>query len=235
MTRIDRAFYTVPWEEIYTEAVIQPLSSSTSDHCPLIIQPLAQVPTIPMFRFEAHWTEMHGYKECVHAAWNQPINQNFNAMLTLHIKLTRTAKALWRWSRQLIPHGKLAAAICREVILQLEGAQENRELSTEEKELKTLLKTRLLGLAAIERSRARQRSRITWIKKGDANTNYFHIIANNRKKKNYIQAMHLDSEVYTSQLTSRGWYLNTSLLTLAPPNQERSRLILLNWAGPPTT
>lgn len=158
MTRIDRAFCTVLWEEIYTQAVVQAISASTSDHCPLVIQPLAQVPTMPLFRFEAHWLEMPSYRECVQATWEKPVNHNPNAMLTLHIKLSRTAKALWAWSRNLIPHGKMAAAICREVIMQLDRAQEEQELSQEERQLKKLLKNRLLGLAAIERSRARQRS-----------------------------------------------------------------------------
>ena len=42
--------------------------------------------------------------------------------------------------------------------------------SIEELEFKKRLKLRILGLVAIEKSKLRQRSRITWIKKGDANT-----------------------------------------------------------------
>jgi hypothetical protein len=56
-------------------------------------------------------------------------------------------------------------AICREVIAQLQKAQENRILIDTERNLLQLLKMRLLGLAAIEKSRAKQKSRITWLKK----------------------------------------------------------------------
>jgi hypothetical protein len=63
--------------------------------------------------------------------------------------------ALSAWSRKLIPMGKMAYHICREVIGQLDIAQEHRALSVDEFELRKLLKNRLLGLAAIDRSRAR--------------------------------------------------------------------------------
>jgi hypothetical protein len=84
------------------------------------------------------------------------------------------------------------------VISLLELAQESRVLSSDELEVISLLKKRLLGLATIERSMARQRSRLTWIKKGDVNMKYFQIMANNRKQKNYIAALSNGAEVITS-------------------------------------
>jgi hypothetical protein len=76
----------------------------------------------------------------------------------LHIKLKRTAKALKSWSKYLIHHGKVALAICREVIKQLENEQESKQLSAAEINLIKLLRSRILGLVAIERCRAKKRS-----------------------------------------------------------------------------
>jgi hypothetical protein len=90
-------------------------------------------------------------------------------------------------------------AICREVIAQLQKAQENRILIDTERNLLQLLKMRLLGLAAIEKSRAKQKSRITWLKKGDANTKKFHIMANIRRNKNFIHALESEEGLATSQ------------------------------------
>jgi hypothetical protein len=71
--------------------------------------------------------------------------------------------------------------------------------SADEALLKHHLKSRILGLAAIEKSRARQRSRLTWIKKGDANTTYFHVMANVWKNKNHIVSLKNDTETVSSQ------------------------------------
>jgi hypothetical protein len=112
---------------------------------------LAGTPHPPTFKFESHWACMPGFTECVQQAWAKPVAATQNAMMTLHIKLARTSKALQAWAHSLMPQGKLAAAIYREVIAQLEAAQELRHLSEEENSLKKLLKHRILGLAAMER------------------------------------------------------------------------------------
>jgi hypothetical protein len=48
------------------------------------------------------------------------------------------------------------------------------------------LKLHCLGLASLERTIARLRSRILYLQEGDANTSFFHQQARYRKKKNFI-------------------------------------------------
>lgn len=122
LTRIDRIFSTMAWEEIYVDPMIHVHSSSISDHTPLQLLPQAPAPKFTRFRFESFWTQMTGYQECVSQQWNRPIGQAHNSLLNLHIKLNRTAAGLRRWSKSIIPQGKLAMAICREVIGQLDKA-----------------------------------------------------------------------------------------------------------------
>jgi len=50
-------------------------------------------------------------------------------------------------------------------------------------------------LAAIEKARIRQNSRLTNIRCGDANTKLFHIRASSRARKNYIQCLHNDNGI----------------------------------------
>jgi hypothetical protein len=60
-----------------------------------------------------------------------------------------------------------------EVILRLDLAQENRQLSPAESSLGNKPKQRIIGLAVVKRERRRQNSRLTTLKLGDANTRFF--------------------------------------------------------------
>lgn len=80
-------------------------------------------------------------------------------------------------------------ALVKEILLQLEVAQEHRALTQEELELRHHLKIHSVDLAMIEKTRIRQESRLTNIRCGDTNTKLFHICASSRAKKNYIQCL----------------------------------------------
>jgi hypothetical protein len=92
-----------------------------------------------------------------------------------------------------------AMTICREVIAQLDKAQEEWLLEDAERDLIHLLKMRLLDLAAIEKGIIRQKSRVTWLKKGGANTKFFHIMANNKRRKNFIHSLQTENGLVTTQ------------------------------------
>jgi len=79
--------------------------------------------------------------------------------------------------------------------LRLELAQETRVLTLQELDLRRHLKARSVGLAAIEKSRIRQRSRLTYIRCGDTNTKFFHIRANTCRRKNYIHCLQTNTGI----------------------------------------
>jgi hypothetical protein len=151
MSRIDKAFCSSSWESIFDKPILQALSSSTSNHCPLLIIPHSAPPFWPKFRFEEFWAAILDFKDTVLQSWSKDTPTILNHMMTLHVKLGRVAKDLRAWSRGLIPHLKLFMAVCREVILQLETAQEQRNLLPSEIDFIQKLKTRLLELAAVEK------------------------------------------------------------------------------------
>jgi hypothetical protein len=170
-----------------------------SDHCPILVFPLALPQLKPKFQFESYLIDRDGYKECVKEAWDKTVPPTKNPLASLHIKLSRVAKALKCWAKSLASQSKVAMVVCREVIGQLEKAQESRHHSDLERNLINTLKARLLGLATIDKSRVRQRFRITWLRKGDENTKIFHLHST-LKKRPRAQMVSL---VFSSQVAGK--------------------------------
>lgn len=72
-------------------------------------------------------------------------------------------------------------------------AQDSRLLSWEESWLVRKLKQHCLVLAYLERTNARLRSRVHYLKEGDAYTSFFHMQARYRSKRKFISNL-LDGE-----------------------------------------
>jgi hypothetical protein len=100
-----------------------------------------------------------------------------------------TAKFLSRWSRGLFSNTKVLLHAALIGILHLDRAQDNRLLSTNELHLRASLKRKVVALAVVERARRKQCARINNIKEGYANTKFFHMRVNARRRKNHIHRM----------------------------------------------
>lgn len=95
--------------------------------------------------------------ETVVEAW-ESIPSVGNPYVVLDNKLRATAKSLKRWSDHWIGNIKLQILIALEVIFRLDKAMDMRELLGQERELRKILKHKLLGPSSLERSIVRQRS-----------------------------------------------------------------------------
>ena len=114
-TRIDRAFCTVDWDMMMPGYNLQALSSSVSDHSPLLIVGQRQVKRFTGFRFEVFWPKVQGYNEIVQSAWNRELSL-VNPYLRLLTKLERTGKELRKWSRSKVGHVRLLLCAAKQLV-----------------------------------------------------------------------------------------------------------------------
>lgn len=115
-------------------------------------------------------------------------------------KLKRLNRSLQSWSQKDVGHVKSQHAFARDVLHQLEIAQDTRLLTPEEDWLRATAKRHCLVMSSLERTMARLRSRIRHLNDGDANTALFHREAGARKKKNFIAQLMVDEHLVTSQV-----------------------------------
>jgi hypothetical protein len=137
------------------------------------------------FHFEPFWLKLDGFQEAVASAWaSSPAAPC--PLLILSAKLKATARGLQSWSERKVGHVATQLELAKELLHQLDITQASRVLSANELLLWNNLKKHCLALSSLSRTIARVRSRIGWIKEGDANTALFHAHARYRKSKNFI-------------------------------------------------
>ena len=90
-------------------------------------------------------------------------------------------------------------AVATYVICRFYKEQEDRILTDQEIWLRRTLKVALLGMASLQRTIEHQRSRMRWIREGDANTKLFQAFANGRRTKNFIPRVKVGDDMITDQ------------------------------------
>lgn len=95
--------------------------------------------------------------------------------------------------------------------------------------LRRTLKRKLLGLCSLERSIARHRSRLTWLRDGDASSQFFKQHASHRRHCNAIMGLRCNDQYFTDQEeiaeAVNGYY--KEILGLAPQRTNGLNLDLL--------
>lgn len=85
---------------------------------------------------------------------------------------------------------------------------------------------RSLGLASLNRSIARQRSRIRFLGEGDANTKFFHLQACHRSRKNFIAAVQHEGTLFSAEEAKQDLIYNYYNSILGTPFQRQHTLHL---------
>lgn len=116
---------------------------------------------------------MEGFHEAVAQSLAEPV-RNSCPLERVSIKLKRLTWALQSWSQKRVGHIKTQHRHAHKILYHLEIAPDCRPLTSDEDWLQREAKRLCLVLSSLERTIARLRSPIRFLKDGDANTELFH-------------------------------------------------------------
>jgi hypothetical protein len=100
---------------------------------------------------------LEGFAEIVAGSW-ESVGAPADPLWRLDFKLRKLSRDLQRWSSKHVGNIRDQILIANELIFHLKAAQDLRSMSCAETELRRSLKVRLLVLASLERTIARQRA-----------------------------------------------------------------------------
>lgn len=134
------------------------------------------MPYPPSFHFEVFWPRFPpDFEQAVLEGW-ACCNRQTGPILRLDAMLRGLVRNLQRWAATKVGTIRDQLLMARALVHWLDAAQDHRTMTC-------------LGLAALERTMARQRSRVRHLADGDANTAYFHLIARGKKRRQFIPSL----------------------------------------------
>jgi hypothetical protein len=189
--KLDRVLMDSDWEQKYpmVSSRALPRIAALSDHAPILLSTGSSIPPRKRpFKFELGWIQRDGFSDMVKRIWDNsvtgssPIQRWSNKLRSLRTHLSGWA----RHQAGLLKKEKLRLS---SVIDDLEAIAESRLLTPHEIELKSKSNAELAGLLREEELKWYQRSKAQFLLEGDANTRYFHSVANGRHRKKLIHSL----------------------------------------------
>jgi hypothetical protein len=93
LVKLDRAFCSVDWEELFPNCLLQSSALQDSDYCPLILGLHVVKRGKKRFHFEVFWPKLEGFQEAV-STTSASVPSGPCPMISLSAKLKATARAL---------------------------------------------------------------------------------------------------------------------------------------------
>ncbi|XP_039140432.1 uncharacterized protein LOC120277641 [Dioscorea cayenensis subsp. rotundata] len=183
--KLDRFLINSLWITLFPKVLQNCLPRLGSDHVPIRLEVGFHLPIPRSFRFEQAWCLTDNFDMLIREWWSSLHPCGCGAFI-LAKKITRLRENLKTWAKFEFGSIKLKKlGLLHEMDL-LDRVRETRSLTPFEVNGEVHLRTKLGAILRQEETYWKQRARMNWIKEGDENTRFFHLVANGRRNRNFI-------------------------------------------------
>ena len=156
-----------------------------SEHFPILLEggELRRGPS--PFKFENMWLKVEGFKELLKAWWERD-TFNGSTSFILAEKLKVVKSKLKEWNRDIFGRVEYRKDLALEQVEFWDVKEKISRLSLEELEARKEAREEYKKWVLLEEITWRQKSREVWLKESDINTDFFHKMANARRRRNNV-------------------------------------------------
>ena len=199
-SRIDRFLYTPELLDIHALAEVTSLPRPLSDHTPILWASQAGPARPIYFKMDRSWFRHDGFKAGIEGWWRN--HTVFGSATTrLAKKLLHVRHYLFEIRRQLRSDRTRCRDAALTCIQELDAKEDTHPLELGEIQER---KIRLAEVAEVDlrvEMDWRQRSRQLWLEAGDANTRFFHQVANGWRQQNQVGRLQIGDRIHSDPLS----------------------------------
>lgn len=173
---------------MYPHAMANALPAVSSDHSPILLEPIPGTRSGVQFKYEVFWNEHTECKNVVSKGWHEPQIQNDQWKNTLQ-RMKTCKRSLSNWHKATFKAADKEITSLKQQLNDIQCSNDGHERWAEVADLKK----QISELWKQEEAYWGQRSRLKWAKMGDKNTKFFHNTTLQRRDKNRMQRMKDDS------------------------------------------
>lgn len=144
LEQLDWVFTSSHWTQTFPNTQITALGKPVSDHSPYVVNIQTAIPRSNIFRFENYWINHPGFLDVVNASWHKHCYAKNSAALLCR-KMKNLRYDLKNWSKEI---SRLTVFIqnCNWALVELDGLEDKRPLTTPETNFRRIVKAHLLKL-----------------------------------------------------------------------------------------
>lgn len=188
---MDRFLLSPEWLDTWPGSLQTTLARNFSDHCPVLLRSKIVDWGPKPFRVLDCWLSDNSFKELVHQCWTAHQPSGWGGYV-LKEKLKRLKQKMKIWNKEQFGDTFKKVKRIESELNKLEEDTIQRQLSSQEDSKRKQLQEALWVAAQAHESLLRQKARSRWIKEGDCNSRYFHLLMSANRRHNSLKGIMID-------------------------------------------